>query len=156
MGPAGTDEESNQEEEGSDQEEEDQDDDDEEFEEEEDVEEEEEVKKPSKKSTAKQQDERVMMKELKQAASADVEKGRDVKKQLVSPVHHQLCNFRRLIFSSRNFSRHSATTSSNLESAYRKLRLLPTFSLNLPSRPPTSRTLLSPPTSNRLSQNSLR
>ncbi|GAA5889617.1 hypothetical protein JCM5296_002412 [Sporobolomyces johnsonii] len=39
---------------------------------------------PPKKSsaTAKQQDERAMMKQLKQAASADVDKGRDVKKQL--------------------------------------------------------------------------
>ncbi|GAA5838837.1 hypothetical protein JCM5353_003483 [Sporobolomyces roseus] len=84
LGPAGTDEESNQEEEeDSDARDQEHDEEDEESEEEEEEEvEEEEVKKPSKKSTAKQQDEKVMMKELKQAASADVEKGRDVKKQL--------------------------------------------------------------------------
>jgi len=85
LGPAGTDEESNQEEE-QDSDAEDQDDEEEDEESEEEEVKEEEVKKPSKKSTAKQQDEKVMMKELKQAASADVEKGRDVKKQLVSHI----------------------------------------------------------------------
>lgn len=48
------------------------------------------VVKPKKSSSRKasttttEQDEKAMMKQLKQAASADVEKGRDVKKQLVS------------------------------------------------------------------------
>ncbi|GAA6017407.1 hypothetical protein JCM11491_006647 [Sporobolomyces phaffii] len=79
LGPAGTDEDSNQEEdEDSDvQSEGDEDEDHDEEEEEEEL-----AAKPAKKATAKQQDERVMLKELKQAASADVEKGRDVKKQL--------------------------------------------------------------------------
>ncbi|GAA5933372.1 AATF family protein [Sporobolomyces koalae] len=90
LGPAGSDEDSDQEEgdseedgDSNDEDEDEQDDDDDEEEEEEEQEEEEEERaKPAKKATAKQQDERVMMKELKQAASADVEKGRDVKKQL--------------------------------------------------------------------------
>ncbi|GAA5895296.1 AATF family protein [Sporobolomyces salmoneus] len=83
LGPAGTDEDSNQEEEEDSQDEDSNGLDNEEEEDDEEQEEEEEVStKPSKKVTAKQQDERVMMKELKQAASADVEKGRDVKKQL--------------------------------------------------------------------------
>lgn len=45
------------------------------------------VKKSSSKSkTSADQDEKAMMKQLKQAASADVDKGRDVKKQLVSTL----------------------------------------------------------------------
>lgn len=63
---------------GSDQEEEDEDDD-----------KEEEVAAASRRapssSRTKQQDERTMVSQLKQAASADVEKGRAVKKQLVRP-----------------------------------------------------------------------
>lgn len=38
----------------------------------------------AKKASAKQLDDKAMLSQLKQAASADVEKGRDVKKQLVS------------------------------------------------------------------------
>ncbi|GAA5994535.1 hypothetical protein JCM5350_006389 [Sporobolomyces pararoseus] len=85
LGPAGTDEDSNQDEEEHSQDDQSQDEQEEEEEEEEEDEEDQEEdlsKKSTKKATAKQQDERVMMKELKQAASADVEKGRDVKKQL--------------------------------------------------------------------------
>ncbi|GAA5960784.1 hypothetical protein JCM3765_000815 [Sporobolomyces pararoseus] len=87
LGPAGTDEDSNQEEDDESQDEQSQagqsEDENEDEEEEEEEEQEEDLsKKSTKKATAKQQDERVMMKELKQAASADVEKGRDVKKQL--------------------------------------------------------------------------
>lgn len=61
----------------------------EEEDEEEEVVEEVKVKKVKKSSSSKSktsadQDEKAMMKQLKQAASADVDKGRDVKKQLVS------------------------------------------------------------------------
>jgi hypothetical protein len=53
-------------------------------EEEDDEEEEQVVKKPVKEQKARvSKDDRAMVKQLKQAASADVEKGRDVKKQLV-------------------------------------------------------------------------
>lgn len=40
----------------------------------------------SSRTTTTEQDEKAMLKQLTQAASADVEKGRDVKKQLVSPT----------------------------------------------------------------------
>jgi len=86
LGPAGTDEDSNQEEDEESQDEQSEDED-EEGEEELEDEEVEVAQKPSKKPTTKQEDERVMIKELKQAASADVEKGRDVKKQLVSHIN---------------------------------------------------------------------
>ncbi|GAA5834627.1 hypothetical protein JCM3766R1_003622 [Sporobolomyces carnicolor] len=84
LGPAGTDEDSMQEEGEDSQDDDDESDEDDEEEQEEEREEDdaELSKKSARKATAKQQDERVMMKELKQAASADVEKGRDVKKQL--------------------------------------------------------------------------
>lgn len=42
------------------------------------------LSRSSKHATTKEQDEKAMMKQLKQAASADIDKGRDVKKQLVS------------------------------------------------------------------------
>lgn len=48
----------------------------------------------SSRTTTTEQDEKAMLKQLTQAASADVEKGRDVKKQLVSatsPIHHSVC-----------------------------------------------------------------
>lgn len=77
--------------EGAFDDEEDEDDNDEEEDEEEEEEEEMPAPPPKKasskssgKSRAKEQDEKAMLSQLKQAASADVEKGRDVKKQLVS------------------------------------------------------------------------
>lgn len=129
LGPAGTDEDSNQDEEESEGEGQDDEDEgsmeDDQDEEEIEEEEEEEEERPAKKTTAKQQDERVMLKELKQAASADVEKGRDVKKQLVcnNPVSFVfpiliLCSYNVQAFCDNllesRIRLQKATTSSNL------------------------------------------
>lgn len=78
---------------GEDDGDDDEDSDGEEEEEDEEESEEEEVVAPAPKvkvsraAKAKAQDEKAMLSQLKQAASADVEKGRDVKKQLVSPAN---------------------------------------------------------------------
>lgn len=115
-------------------------------------------KKSSASSKAKEQNEKAMLSQLKQAASADVEKGRDVKKQLVRIFSLSLSLSICLSLSSRwrtlaefiaepslppfppsrtRPHRPSATLSSNPVSAFKNPPPQPTPSLNLLSPPTT-------------------